>query len=357
MSNDSTARREMETYVFGAGASAPYGAPTMGQFLSKAFSGWTLTPPDATDFEGDLKIVAGAIDGQYGTNLLAAQQGGDYFSADAEVALSKINVEELLALADENKKPDIRKALERVIFRTIESTIHQGSNREYYKQLMTELVESGQEACLISFNYDLLLDRALTDAARNTTGTWSYGLSFRAGIEQFPSYRDSTDPVISLLKLHGSLNWGQCQHCGSLRLWPYNTYDNIFHKNWPNCNNCNGISTGFEPVLVAPTPAKQFPRPLDSAWETAANCLNKTKKITVIGYSFPAFDRKSRRLFLKNFIIPNLFGNPAPKLIVIDPDQCTRKAIKSLFLPAVDKNIDEYCSFEDYCEALQKSRC
>lgn len=347
----------METFVFGAGASAPYGAPTMGEFLGRAFSGWTLIPPDRTDFEENLKIVAGAIDGHYGTNVLAAQQGGDHFSAEAEVALSKINVEELLALADENRTVDIRKALERVIFRTIERNIHHGGNCEYYRLLMNEILKSGQEACLISFNYDLLLDRALTEATRHVTSTWSYAVPFHAGVEQFPSYPESDDPTIFLLKLHGSLNWGQCPKCNSLRLWAYNTYDNIFRKTWPNCKTCSGISTGFEPVLVAPTPAKQFPSALDSAWNTAANCLQKTEKLTVIGYSFPAFDRESRRLFLKNFIIPNLFADPAPKLIIIDPDQCARKSIKSLFLPAVEKNVAEYSSFEDYCTVLQQSRC
>ena len=347
----------METYVFGAGASAPYGAPTMAEFLSRSFSGWTLIPPDRTDFEGDLKIVAGAIDGQYGTNVLAAQQGGDHFSAEAEVALSKINVEELLALADENKTPDIRQALERVIFRTIERNIQDSDSHEYYNLLISKILKSGQEACLISFNYDLLLDRALTNAARHATSTWSYAVPFDAGVEQFPSNRDSADPTIFLLKLHGSLNWGRCQKCNSLRLWAYNTYDNIFRKTWPNCKNCSEISTGFEPVLVAPTPAKRIPNALDIAWNTAANCLQKTEKLTVIGYSFPAFDRESRRLFLKNFIIPNLFANPAPKLVIIDPDESARKSIKSLFLPAVENNVTEYSSFEDYCAVLQQSRC
>lgn len=347
----------METYVFGAGASAPYGAPTMGEFLSRSFSGWTLTPPDRTDFEEDLKIVAIAIDGQYGTNVLAAQQGGDHFSAAAQVALSKINVEELLALANENRTPDIRQALERVIFKTIERNIHDSGAREYYKLLMSEILKSGQEACLITFNYDLLLDRALTDAAQHATRTWSYTVAFHAGVEDFPSYRDSADPTISLLKLHGSLNWGQCPKCTSLRLWHYKKYDNIFRTTLPNCKNCSEVSTGFEPVLVAPTPAKRFPSALDSAWNTAANCLQKTEKLTVIGYSFPTFDRESRRLFLKNFIIPNLFANPAPKLVIIDPDESARKSIKSLFLPAVENKVTEYSSFENYCAVLQQSRC
>jgi len=329
----------------------------MREFLSRAFSGWTLIPPDRTDFEEDLKIVAGAIDRQYGTSVLAAREGGDHFSPEAEVALSKINVEELLALADENRTPEIRTALERVIFRTIERSIQNSGNHEYYKLLMSEILKSGQEVCLISFNYDLLLDRALTDAARHARSTWSYAVPFLAGVEHFPSYRNSVDPTIFLLKLHGSLNWCQCSKCNSLRLWAYNTYDNISRKTWPNCKNCLGISTGFEPVLVAPTPVKHYPNAIDRAWNTAASCLQRTEKLTVIGYSFPAFDRESRTLFLKNFIIPNLFADPTPKLTIVDRDQSARNSIKSLFWPAVEKNVAEYSSFEDYCTALQQSRC
>ncbi len=270
------------------------------------------------------------------------------FQPKMQVALSKINVEELLALADENRSPDIRQALERVIFRTIEWSTHDGGSHEYYKLLMGEILKSGQEACLISFNYDLLLDRALADAARHTT-TWSYAVPFHAGIE--PSLHDSDDPTIFLLKLHGSLNWGQCPRCNSLRLWTYTTYDNIFHTTWPSCKQCN--STEFKPVLVAPTPAKRFPNALNSAWNTAAKCLQKTERLTVIGYSFPAFDRQSRILFLKNFIIPHLLVNSRPKLVIVDPDHSTRKAIESWFLPAVDKNVDEYDSFQNHCAMLQ----
>ncbi len=344
----------METYVFGAGASAPYGAPIMGTFLGRAFSGWTLAPPDCTHIEQDLTIVAQAIDAHYGTNLLAAQQGGDHFAAATEMALAKINLEELLALAGEDKDNAARKALERVIFNTIERNIQDGGNHNYYDQLMSQLAKSGKEACLISFNYDLLLDRALTDATRHATSTWSYAMPFDAGIEQYPSYRrESSGQTVSLLKLHGSLNWGQCPRCKCLRLWPHKTFDNILRQTWPSCEKCSGISTGFEPVLVAPTPAKLIPRALECAWNTSAECLRATKKLTVIGYSFPAFDRQSRVLFLKNFIIPNLSVSSRPRLAIVDRDVCTRKSIRSWFLPAVENNVEEYSSFEDYCNLLQ----
>lgn len=342
----------METYVFGAGASEPYGAPTMGDFLSRAFSGWALTPPDRTSFEQDLKMVAQAIDDYYGTNLLAAREGGVHFSAETAVALDKINVEELLALAHEDQKIDLQRALERMIFNTIELGVRDGSNQNYYQLLVTQLVRSSKRVCLVSFNYDFLLDRALMDGTRLGANTWSYGVSFHAGTDDFPSYRDVTDPAVFLLKLHGSLNWRQCRTCCSLRLHAYNTYDNIFRQTWPPCRACSGSSTRFEPVLVAPTPMKHFPSSLERAWKTAANCLEKTERLTVIGYSFPGLDRKSRMLFLRHFIIPNLFAHSRPKLAIVDPVQSTRETIKSWFLPAVDKNVEEYCSFKEYCAML-----
>ena len=218
---------------------------------------------------------------------------------------------------------------------------------------MSKILKSGRKACLITFNYDLLLDRALTDAARHPISTWSYAVPFCASVERFPSYRDSADPTIFLLKLHGSLNWGYCPRCSSLRLWYYNTYDNIFRKTWPECKNCSGASRGFKPVLVGPTSTKRFPSALDSAWNTAAICLQQTEKLTVIGYSFPASDREPRRLFLKNFIIPNLLAHSRPKLAIVDKHDHTRKTTKSWFLPAVDKNVKQYCLFEEYCAMLQ----
>lgn len=182
----------MDIYVFGAGASAPYGAPTMTNFLSRAFWPWLTIPHQTVSFDKELRTVAKAIEGQYGTNLATVLSGGDIQS----VVLEKLNIEELLALADETENLPLREALEHVIFETLEESLRdKHSSRDgAYKKLLNCLMGSGKRICLISFNYDLLLDRALTDLSHAKNVKWSYGLPFHAGIEHFPWYRDADNP-------------------------------------------------------------------------------------------------------------------------------------------------------------------
>lgn len=348
----------MDVYVFGAGASAPYNAPTMNQFLSRAFWPWLTTVRGSTDFDDELVAVAKAIDQRYGTDLTKAQRSGSQLSAEAAIALTKLNLEELLAVADETHNPGLRHGLERVIYKTLERSLrvaiqNKDPNREY-ETLIRQLVRSANGVCLVSFNYDWMLDRALVEESHTTNITWTYGLPFSAGIDNFPSYRHVDNSRVHLLKLHGSVNWSQCVGCKSLRLYYFILYDNIYRSSWRACKTCSG--TDFRPVLVAPTPLKNIPDVMSPAWGKAAQCLRAAQNLTVIGYSFPTFDRKARDLFLKDFIVPNLYSDSRPKLTVVLRDKRARETVRDWFLPAVDKNTAEYCSFEEYCANLSIRR-
>ena len=307
-----------------------------------------LQPPDHTEIEKELQIIADTIQDQYGVNLRDVLGRG----AIGSVILEKINFEELLALADETDNDRLREALERVVYVTLERSLKPAGrpDREYEK-LIKRLIKSDDDVCLISFNYDLLLDRAVADAARTNGLNWSHGMTFLAGIE-FPSYKGVENPKIRLLKLHGSLNWLQCENCGHVRLYPTMKYDNIRRTSWPPCRSCSG--NRFKPLLVAPTPKKLIPGPLQEAWETATNCLHIASNLIVIGYSFPAIDRKVRNLFLREFVVPNLYSDRRPKLTLVDRSNPTRDAIKNWMLPAVDTSVEEHCSFEEYCASLSK---
>jgi NAD-dependent SIR2 family protein deacetylase len=323
----------------------------MANFLLEAYGPWMLQPPEHTDIEKELQIVADTIQDQYGVNLRDALGRGEIGS----VILKKINFEELLALADETDNAELRRALERVVYKTLERSLepvidHGRPDREYEK-LIKRLVKTGEDVCMISFNYDLLLDRALTDAARADRLNWSYGMTFLAGIN-FPSYKDVENPKIHLLKLHGSLNWLQCENCGHVRLYQFMKYDDIHRTTWPPCRFCSGNQ--FKPMLVAPTPVKLIPDALQKAWETATKCLRIASDLIVIGYSFPVVDRRVRNLFLREYVVPNLSSFHRPKLTLVDRSNPARDAIKSWLLPAVDTTVDEYCTFEEFCTSLSE---
>lgn len=338
----------MDLYVLGAGASAPYGVPTMNGFVRKMFEPWTLTPPNSTSYDQELSVVARYIDSQYGSNLEEKWCRREPLSPEAAVLLQKINVETLLASARQQS----RFALERAIYETLEGSVNDGSSHNEYDNLLKLILSSKRGNCLISFNYDLLLDRALVDASHNQSFSWNYGLPFKAGIINFNSYREEiTSPTILLLKLHGSLNWCECLNCGSLRLYFFNTYENIFKTTWPPCKACSS-SSGFRPVLIAPAQRKHVPRPLKRAWKLAENYLQATQRIVVVGYSFSPFDQDARKLFLKSLIVPNLFKANCPKLVIVDRNEVTRHSIRSLFECSVNQDMEEYSSFGEFCKAM-----
>ncbi len=60
-----------------------------------------------------------------------------------------------------------------------------------------------------------------------------------------------------------------------------------------------------------------------------------------------------------NFIVPNLYvdADSRPKLTIAIRGKQTGKTIRDWFLPGVDKNMAEYCSFEDYCAVLRQDSC
>lgn len=342
----------MDVCVFGAGASAPYGAPTMSELLPRAFAPRSLTSSNRTNVDDELEILATAIDNEYGTDLARTLAGRGHPSPQAAVCLRKINVEHLLALTDERGDITLRTAIERVIFKTIEESYVSGGRTGEYEKLIEHATMSGRRTCFISLNYDLLLDRALVDAAHSKPTRWSYGIPFSAGIERFPSYRDDSDPYIYLLKLHGSLNWAQCASCGNLRLYFFASYDQIPRVHWPLCATCSRDFATFRPVLVAPGPLKRWPEGLQMAWELASKCLQRAESLTVIGYSFSPYDRNVRDLFLRSFVISNLYSQRRPRLTIVNSDSCTCRAIEAWFTPAVDSSIAPYPSFEEYVRAI-----
>lgn len=330
----------MDLYVFGAGASTGYDVPIMRELLPQAFLPWFITPREPCHFEDKLVTVAEAIDQVYGASLAEAKSG-EYPSTESAIKLQDANVEHLFAIARENGDTELEMALETVVFNTLDDRHQVRYDRPdgEYERLVRRLIESPRRASLVSFNYDVLLDRALARICQEHNIPWSYCVRFDAGIVNFPSYRQlSTNiPKIKLLKLHGSFNWRHCGQCGALRLYYFLSY--ALRPTWPQCERCSGNS--FKPLLVAPAPEKKVLESLEPAWQTAAACLANAETLTIVGYSFPEIDQKSRGLFSQRL-------NKCRVITLVDRDAPTRQRIRDLLSYDSGSEIREFNSFQDY---------
>lgn len=134
----------MNVYVFGAGASAPYGAPVTTQLLARAFSGWSLIPPDRTDYESELTAVGQAINQKYGTHLARFADGWEPLDVLTSSALRKINVEDLIAHAEQAGDEQLLNALHVVLFKTIEKDLAYHRDDGEYERLVKHVAVSAK---------------------------------------------------------------------------------------------------------------------------------------------------------------------------------------------------------------------
>ena len=180
----------------------------------------------------------------------------------------------------------------RFVFLTLENAVKDGSLHDCYPDFVKKKInlEEGNYT-IITFNYETLLERALLNCS--LSGNFSYGLDVDANrIEHFPSYERNFDESLLILKLHGSLNWAECQNCNKNQLFWFNQYDHIFKE---KCNKCDKNLT---PILIPPTKSKYLKEPLANLWKIAEDKIIRADEITIIGYSFNDYDVTALSLIL-----------------------------------------------------------
>lgn len=163
---------------------------------------------------------------------------------------------------------------------------------------------------VITFNYDLALDRAL-----KRSGKWSIGDGYGFEID----LRSFGNSPCKLFKLHGSTNWHGEPFQGNLGFfqgsWTHLSLgqrpvidsaelDFLGYSNAsdPQCHN--GQARIESPIM--PTAKKRFFNQTslgrewegfwDSLWLQAGKALNASNEIHLIGYSVPEYDTRAREL-------------------------------------------------------------
>ena len=311
--------------------------PLIGEFFNRGISKIYFEHPD---WENLRRVVAGCG------------------FTDNALKTGKINIEEvmskLLNKFQSTKSPssDFWQAVDQ--FKGFVSFVIRHSSVDPFKisyPLHRHLVSRlGDRDCVLSVNYDVLMDHALWDSGR-----WfphdGYGLSILEG-GRMPEpiarpFSSKEGSEIQFLKLHGSISWGaatvEYPTEDPLRPRSYELGNKIFLSNRAftrlqpyTSSEAEQVKTKsgvFEivPLIVPPILAK--PRSeefncLSVLWQDARKALSAVSTLVIIGCSLREADNELANL-LQDYLGRTYGGEP--RVDVVDPSEDAVKRARSVF--------------------------
>ncbi len=183
---------------------------------------------------------------------------------------------------------------------------------------------------IISFNYDLVAERALGAIHGNRVefGAWLYGGSLCRSPRQAES-------VPCLYKLHGSSNWKIHGGEFSVRQRCWNDFDKK-----PGYLGYKAKDIETFPIQLPYWEKRIEVSPWSRVWQQAAARLRQTRNLIIWGYSLPLSDIKAREFF-------RIALDDLPlRVCVIDPGQEARERWRSLIH---SRPFWTYSSFAEFC--------
>ena len=213
---------------------------------------------------------------------------------------------------------------------------------------IAKYVKTNSSASVITTNYDCCIDRALIELGVS----YSYNLDFANETE---GTSRSSDSSMTLVKLHGSLNWFYCDACQTVHLVDIEKTvrdyidDQAMYPVIGVCKNCGGQRRG---LLVPPLAMKfDVAPPLNPLIEKATNCFADADIIVVVGFSFADAD-----LYISRMVSKAIQANDLAKVVLFDPDRGVIEKVRSKFKARILEFDDTRILgvYEDCAETLPK---
>lgn len=235
---------------------------------------------------------------------------------------------------DASRVSQLRQDMEFGIFDLLEEQLEKSPTNNHWDMLARLYPEGGEEPCVISTNYDLIVDTALMFLSENRLldGDATEGRlpDYRCHIST-DFYRNEPARFGVLLKLHGSLNWLYCRTCQRLEIGASESRlyvkvlarmlglagPNLKKSLWPDGEPCPVCATKLRPLLIAPTHLKDYRNPhLSQVWYEAETVLREATRVVFVGYSLPEDDVEVVYLLKRSLARP-----VPPQITVIEYDQ------------------------------------
>lgn len=194
-----------------------------------------------------------------------------------------------------------------------------------------------ENAAIVSFNWDLLLDQMLFEGEISREG---YGLSDIL----------SSGPL--LLKPHGSLNWYEATQIEKVAeekravIFPHKTAKERIEAFLHPREIKSKAGRRYTPFIIPPTYLKDFNRPVFRLlWNRCTEVLSTPKKLVFLGYSLPAADLHAQYIFrcgfhnqvegrLKSEGGRHTATGPA-KVVIVNPDQDAARRLEAVAGPHI----------------------
>ncbi len=350
--------------VLGAGASAHCGAPLMWDFFDRAEE--VVRSKRWPDSEWQFRLVFDAI---HELSRVYAKSHID--TTNLEAVYSAFELAAVLGRLGEiegRKIDDLPAALREVILYTLTDCVRfdepvgvAGPVARGYLHFINALRDPQfapfwGEASIITFNYDLALDRTLA----------SEEVPYHYALDDSPPAEGS----LPVLKLHGSLNWhrdslNKCIRV--LQLPPVKRGNRLIQLGpggsqppfpLPLPKPETGQGSRLDPVIVPPSWSKSAHfAELKSVWRAAGDALKDAENILVVGYSLPRTDEFFRYLYALGTTSSTRFKN----FVVVDPetakDGSPRAGVERRFRALLGPLARErFTYYEGLFESLQSAR-
>lgn len=333
-------------FIFGAGASKADGLPTQAELLENYFK---EIPSD--NFSADLKEYFEVFFDIRDT----CANDVKWPSFEEALAMVEIALEKKQAFAPNYDTEKLKKIHDGLIIsmgRAIENC--EVSDNTFHQKFVNKLFWKGHgkrhyqkgEYSFVSFNYDILLDKALMNLL-NDDIYCDYGINFSNNSkEEHPFCKWSPpkkNPVL-ILKPHGSLNWMLCPSCDDIYILG-ETKGNIFKTGLlKKIEVCPVDNSTMKFIIEPPSYFKEYKNYyLQTIWKRFHEVVKQADKIIFIGYSMPDAD-----IMIKYTIKRACFGQEK-KFIVVNRN--TGNELKNRYTRLLGNVNFHEIGFADLCES------
>lgn len=195
-------------------------------------------------------------------------------------------------------------------------------------QSLSRFVKKNQNVDVITTNYDGCIEQALDDQKIK----YDYILN------------PSESSCLSLVKMHGSINWFYCTNCQRTFCPSIEELSNSSRSNLPYpitgiCPKCEGVTRQF---IIPPITHKYLTHaPIVQVWEEGRKKLKNAKVLVVIGYSFADADD-----YIAKMLVKEITEDPSKIVIVSNNDHTSIDRLRSVLQSRVT-NYDIYNQFID----------